>query len=113
MVLRLQEKLSSDKTSIQIEAGAAIQEDIERLSLRYAKDLEAAKGEMREAQRTRALTILYSEKHMASLETGDKQYERQLREEVDCINSKMDAMRLQGEMLKATRKQRRPNNGRS
>lgn len=68
---------------------------------------------MREAQRTRALTILYSEKHLTNLTIGDNQYERQLREEVDRVNSKMDAMRLQEEMLKATRKQRRPNNRRS
>lgn len=113
MVLRLQEELSSGKTLIQTEAGAAIQEDIERLSVQYAKNLEAAKEEMRQAQRTRALTILYSEKHLTNLATGDKEYERQLTEEIDRVNSKMDAMRFQEQMLKANRKQRWPNNRRS
>jgi len=55
MVLRLQQELSDGKTLIQTEAGAVIHEDIERLLLQYANDLEAAKKEMREAQKTRAL----------------------------------------------------------
>lgn len=55
MVLRLQQELSGGKTLIQTEAGAVIHEDIERLLLQYANDLEAAKKEMREAQKTRAL----------------------------------------------------------
>jgi hypothetical protein len=55
MVLRLQQELSGGKTLIQTEAGAVIHEDIERLLLQYANDLEATKKEMREAQKTRAL----------------------------------------------------------
>jgi hypothetical protein len=58
MILRLQEELSSGRTLIQTEAGAAIQEDIEGLGLQYTKDLEAAKEEMREAPRTSAFLIL-------------------------------------------------------
>jgi hypothetical protein len=69
MVLKLQEEPSSGKSLIQTKAGAAIQENIERLSLQYAKDLEATKEEMRSAQSTRALTILDSGKYLINLAT--------------------------------------------
>jgi hypothetical protein len=57
MVLKLQEELSRGKKLVQTTAGAAIQEDIEKLRILYAKDLEAAKEEMREAQKSRALPV--------------------------------------------------------
>lgn len=52
-VLQLQDELSKGRTLGQTEAGAAIQEDIKKLHLQYAKDLQEAKEEMRAAQRTR------------------------------------------------------------
>lgn len=53
-VLQLQDELRRGRTLGQTEAGAAIQEDIEKLRLQYAKDLQEAKEEMRASQRTRA-----------------------------------------------------------
>lgn len=53
-ILQLQDELRRGRTLGQTEAGAAIQEDIERLRLQYVKDLQEAKEEMRAAQRTRA-----------------------------------------------------------
>jgi cytochrome c556 len=52
-VLQLQDELNKGRTLGETEAGAAIQEDIEKLRLQYTKDLQEAKEEMRAAQRTR------------------------------------------------------------
>lgn len=65
MVLKLQEELSSGKALMQTEAGAAINEDIEKIRLQYGRDLENKMQEMREAQETRALRALYSDERIA------------------------------------------------
>jgi hypothetical protein len=55
-VLQLQDELAKGRKLVNTGAGAAIQEDFERLRLQYRKDLEEAKEEIKAAQKLRALS---------------------------------------------------------
>jgi hypothetical protein len=57
IVTRLQKELSAGKTLDQTEAGAAVQQYIEKLTIQYKKDLEDAKKEIKAAQRKRMVSF--------------------------------------------------------